>query len=250
MFLGNPSLPVLIDGKKAGELLKNAFAEKNWKEISVSAEKLILVPYFLFEYSTYREEERHGEKIVTGVERKQLVLNPETNDIVEDVAESLPSEREMLNEIADEIKLEVKKSGLDEERAEKICQLKTAELLEQPLNRIIIENVLKFYAPLWEMRVLIGEQQIMLHVSASSGNIVEKGKIPHREKSAEEIARETFNELKDPKAWLRYSKEIIELASKGEHTEALKIKNFVSGHLLWAVLLILTAALLFVIFLL
>jgi len=37
-----------------------------------------------------------------------------------------------------------------------------------------------------------------------------------REKTFSELAKETVSELKEPKAWVEYSKSVIKYASKGE----------------------------------
>ena len=251
MFLGNPSLPISIDGGKARESVEAAISQRNWKEFSVNLAKLILVPYYFFEYSTYTEEEKGSEKIVAGVERGRLVFNPETSEVVEGISDSMPKEGEMIHSIENIEELEVRKTGLEGGKAEKLCQLKTAEKLGKPLNKIIVENTSLFYVPLWELNAEIDGQEIVLHVGAADGSILEEEKLPFREKTATELAKEAFEELKSPKAWLAYSRELLELAAKkrSKPKGAGLTAHYIGKNWLWILILGLAVILIAVIFL-
>ncbi len=249
MYLGNPSLPISVEVDKARELAEKALRERNWKDFSIEAAKLIFVPYYFFEYNTYSEKEREGEKVVSGVERGKLVLNPETTEIMEGIAEQLPEEKALVHEIPDGLEFEAKKPALKEKDAENICRLKTAEKLGKPIEKVSVMNVGLFYVPLWELGVKLREEQLSLYVSAVNGSVLEEESIPYREKTAAEITRETLQELREPKAWVQYSKELLQLITKrkkgGEKSDML---GTIRQNKTWLITIILVIVLLIVMF--
>ncbi|MAG21926.1 MAG: hypothetical protein CL943_01290 [Candidatus Diapherotrites archaeon] len=212
-------MPIAVSADKAKELIQTALASRNWKDIFVEKTKLFLVPYYFFEYHTYSEKEHNGEKIVSEVKKGVLVLDPETSEIVKGIAESLPPEKQMMREIPQEQEFEIKKAKLEIGGAKKIALLKTAEMIEKPLDKVSILNLKKFYVPLWEMSGKIAKQDIVVHISAVDGNILEEDLLPYREKSAKEITKEALNELKDPKTWLKYTQELVEMAGRNRGGE-------------------------------
>ena len=245
MYLGNPSIPISIDLDKAKDIVEQALKKRNWKDISIESGKILFVSYYFFEYSCFDEEERQGEKLVKNVQRGRLVLNPETNEIMEGVAEQLPKEGEMQHELPEFEEFEVKKPSLKAKNARKIALLKTAELLEKPAERVEIMDLHLFYIPIWEIKAKVKEQEVTINLSAANGQIIEEEKLPFREKTAGEITRETLNELKEPKAWVKYSKELIQLIRKKRGKgKGVKIKNS------WLITIFLIIILLIVIFLL
>jgi hypothetical protein len=251
MFLGTPALPIKIGADKARELLEKAFRARNWKDASVEAEKLVLVPYYFFEYAAYREKEKAGERIVSKVERGKLVLDAEKAEVVEGIAEQLPEEKEMLRELPEGIKLELKKAPLEEKEARKICLFKTAEKLARAIDKVSIMNLRPFYFPLWEMQARINGEKLALHLSAVNGAILEEKDIPVREKTAAEITKETLEELRNPKAWVQYSRDLVRLVTGGRQggPKAGALKGIWENKV-WLVTIALIIILLVVVFLL
>jgi len=240
MYLGNPSLPISIDAENAVQIAENAIKERNWKDFSIAGKKIVFVPYYFFEYSTYSEKEQEGEKIVSSVEKEKAVLNPETTEIMEGIAEAIPNEKEMVNEIPEDMDFEVKKTSLDEKNAEKLCRLKMAEKLSKPIDKVDVMRVGMFYAPLWEISARIREKEVVMQLSAVNGQIKDAESLPSREKTAAEITNETLEELKHPKAWVKYSKELLELVAKsGKQEEGKGISIGFGKNKVWLLSIIL-----------
>jgi hypothetical protein len=212
MYLGNPSLPISVDANAAKELATSVLKKRNWKDVSINSVKVVYTPYYLFDYVSYSEKETQGQDIVSGVEKGRLVLNPETTELVEEGISSI-NEREFSNEIPDGTEFELRKASLGGKSAEKVCQLKTAEKLARPIEKVLVENARLFYIPIWEIKAQIDEQEIELHIGAVNQGVLDEEKIPTREKTDSELVKEALNELKDPKAWVRYSREILGMAS-------------------------------------
>ncbi len=223
MYLGNPSLAISVDAEAARELAETALKKRNWKDVSINSLKIIYTPYYLFDYVSYSEKEQKGEEIVSGVEKGRLILNPETAELVEEGVSAI-NENEFSNEIPDGTEFELRKPSLGGKSAEKVCQLKTAEKLARPAGKVIVENARLFYIPVWEVKAQIEEKEIVLHLGAASHGVLDEEKLPEKEKTSSELVNEALRELKDPKAWVRYSRELLGLAVKrrrGRNSSAL-----------------------------
>ena len=247
MYLGDPSLPISVDEEKAKQLVEQALKKRNWKEVSIEETKLVLVPYYLFDYVSYSEKEHHGEQVVEEVEKGRLVINPETMEVMQGIADSL-DESSLTNEISSHEEFEIRKPKLKGKNAEKICQLKTAQLLERPAEKVMVEKVKLFYIPLWEIKAKFHNQEALLLVSAVSENVLEEEKLPFREKTNADIVNETLEELQNPKAWVRYTKELIELAAKGK-TGGPGVFSKIGGNWLWIITAVLLIILIIVVLL-
>jgi hypothetical protein len=64
------------------------------------------------------------------------------------------------------------------------------------------------YYPSWIIRILLDKKEYALMASGVTGRIANIEKIPLKEKKTHELVGETFRELKEPGAWLKYSREI------------------------------------------
>lgn len=213
MYLGNPSLPISVDAGTARELAKTALKKRNWKEVSVISLKLVYTPYYLFDYVSYSEKEHKGQDIVSDVEKGRLILNPETAELIAEGVSAI-NENEFSNQVPEGIEFELRKPSLGGKSAERVCQLKTAEKLAKPAEKVIVENARLFYIPVWKVKVQIEEKEIVLHLGAASQGILGEEKLPTREKTGSELVNEALDELKDPKTWVRYSRELLGMAVK------------------------------------
>ena len=74
----------------------------------------------------------------------------------------------------------------------------------------------QIYVPFWVVYVTVAEGTFKIKISAINGEVFGSEKVPIREKGFMEITEETLEELKNPKAWLKYTKEIVAGSGKRE----------------------------------
>jgi len=229
MYVGNPVFPISFQLEQVAELVEKTLLKKNWKSFEKGEIKLILTPFYLFYYDAVFEEDAKpkGEP-----QRGRLALNGETAELGTDLAESMPPEEELVKELPDEYPLIVRKPLFSKQEAEKIALLKTASMLNTDRKNIVLTGFKIIYYPMWIAFVTIGGQTQQLEISAVTGEVFGEEKVPGREKGFVEITKETLEELKQPGAWIRYSREITDKTAEklsGKTKEAGPAKEPASG---------------------
>jgi len=214
MYLGNPSLPVSIPAEKALEKVKQILEEKNWRDFESGGMKLSLFPCFYFTYHYFLEEEKEGKKIVSLSKDGLLALNATTLKADEKLARTIKDNSEKADNTAPEIEFEEKESMVGRESEEKVLQVKTAEFFSAPLDNVVISNVKKYFVPVYESFITIEGTTHDIRINAVNGEVEGIEDVPQREKGFLELTRETFSDLKEPKAWLDYSKGLAKETGK------------------------------------
>ncbi len=210
MFFGNPVVPIAFQLEQVFELVEKIILEKNWKSFEKGEVKLVLSPFYLFYYDVAFEEKG---KPTGKTKHGRLALNGETAELSEELAESMPNETELAQELNDNYPMVVRKAIFSKTEAEKIALLKTASLLEADRDDIILTGFKEIYYPRWIAFATVAGQTYEFEISAVTGEIFGEEKVPEREKGFVELTHETLQELKKPGAWLRYSKEIAQISS-------------------------------------
>lgn len=206
MLVGNPVFPISFRLEQVAELIEKTLKKKNWQSFDRGEIKLVLRPLYVFYYDAVFPEER-GK-----TERGRLALDGETARLDREKAESMPQDSELLNELPDEYPLAVRKPIFSKQEAEKIALLKTASLVGADRKNVVLTGLKMIYYPTWLAFVTVKEETYQLEISAATGELFGEEQVPEREKGFVEITRETLHELSEPGAWLRYSREIADLA--------------------------------------
>jgi len=230
MLVGNPVFPVSVGLEKAAGIIEKAIRAKNWKEFEKGKIKLVLKPFYLFYYDAVFKEK--GKK----PERGRLALDGETAELGREIAGAMPEESGLVRELPDEYPLIVRKPLFSEKEAGKIALLKTSSLIGAERDSIVLTGFSLVYYPMWLVFVAVKQETIEIEISAVTGDVLGEEKVPLREKGFVEITMETLEELKQPGAWLRYSKEIAGFAggkAAGAPKQKLGIPALFRNPLFW-----------------
>lgn len=212
MFLANPAVPVSFSLEEAAKVIEKSLRKKNWRNFEKGEIRLALVPYYVFYYdAAFGEEGKPGRK----TERGRLALNAETAELGKEIAEEIPEEESLAKEYPDDsYPFSAGKALISKKEAEKIALLKTASMVGTTRENIVLSGMQLVYYPTWNVFVTVAEENYELDISAVSGKIFGEERVPEREKGFVEITKETLNELKEPGAWLKYSKEVTGTVGK------------------------------------
>ncbi|MCX6799149.1 MAG: hypothetical protein NTW59_03575 [Candidatus Diapherotrites archaeon] len=203
-----PLFPVSFSKGQASELVQKLLRRKNWRKFETKSLRLVLSPFYFFYYDAALEETREGRVIVKETKRGRAALDAATGELNAQVMESVESIVEPVNTLPEGIEAETKKPLFSGNEAEKIASLKTAGLLQVGWEDVVLSDFKMVYYPIWIATVGVGGEEHTLRISGVSGELLEEEKLPTRQKSVSEITKETLQELREPKAWLHYSKEV------------------------------------------
>jgi len=205
LYIGSPALPLKIKLEEAIKLIEDVLKKKHWQNFSMGEMKLVLEPFYFFDYSI-----SEGLKVI---EKGSLALNALEKKLDKTAAANFSEKiNETTNKLSGEYPIEVKKIDLDEEELKQIIGEKIKEKVKK--GTIEVSNIEKFYSLRWETFVTVKEKNYKITVSGVSGTVIGAESVPERERGFVEITRETLQELKQPSAWLKYSKEIVDETKK------------------------------------
>lgn len=209
MYLGSPLLPITISAQKATQDLKEALEKKNWIDFEIVKETLILVPYFLYNYHYYVEQHKEGAQIIKEAFDGVLAIDGHSIKIEEDKVDLIKYSWNKAGQITPKETFDEKWNNIDKKEQHEIIKLKTAEYFDVPKSNVIVTAIRKVLVPFYVFKVTVGDAEFKVQKNAVDGAFYGLKEIPMREKSTIEITRETINELKDPKAWIKYTKEMM-----------------------------------------
>lgn len=229
MYLSSPLLPINASIPKINQQIKEALSKKDWREIEIEKPTLILVPYFLYNYHYYTEHKDDGKGIIKDTFDGILVINGHTIKIEEDLVELIKHTWKKSVQTTPKEKFEEKWNNIDRKQQHEVIQLKTAEYFDVPKQNVIVTSVRKVLLAFYLTKVKIDHQEFDIKVNALNEKIIGLEKIPSREKGLIELTKETISDLKKPKNWWIYSKELF-VDTKKSISSKRKEKKEVSGE--------------------
>ncbi|MEI7960928.1 MAG: hypothetical protein WCI04_01200 [archaeon] len=209
MYLGNPLLPINLTVASAIDSVKKELSKRFWHEHELKPLKLNLVPYFLFNYHYYFEQDDSAKKTIKKSTHGILAVDGHDVSIREDQVELIKHNWKKGSNIIPKGAFEEKWNNIEKREQDAVLTLKTAEQFNVSKDNVVISSARKVFIPFYKTSVIAGGKEYPLIINAVDGTIEGIKKIPHREKGRREIAKETINELKDPKNWIKYSKDAI-----------------------------------------
>jgi hypothetical protein len=232
LYVGSPLLPLKVTGKKVAKDIESSIKEKNWHEFKIATLKLSLVPYFLFNYHYFKEKEVNGEKIIESSVDGFLLLNGESVSVEKDLSNLVKSNIKDVSNEAPLIPFEEKETTIDKKEQSEIIQFKIAEYFHVPKENVVISNVKKVLIPFYETFVEVKEGIFNIKINAVDGKVYGIDEVPEREKGFVELTKETINDLKDPKKWIEYTKELLVESGKFTKNKGKKVSIITSKKII------------------
>lgn len=217
MYVGSPLLPLKLEGKKVAELLGTTLKSKNWHDFKLATLKLTLTPYFLFNYHYYKEKIENDQKIIESSVDGFLALNGASVKIEKGMEKIIKSSLKDSISDAPTIPFEEEETTIEKKEQNDVLQFKAAEYFHVPKENVVISSVKKVLIPFYETFVEVKEGTFKIKINAITGEMIGIEEVPEREKGFMEITKETLDDLKDPKKWVEYTKEMFVETGKYTH---------------------------------
>ncbi len=204
MQIDKPSFPISFTRKQADALVKERVNAKGWTRHKVLRVKYIYHPYILFNFHGFRKsEEEKGEGVKDEIQEKMAL--DALNDEFSDMASNLSDKKSIENQVIKDDETEALNPLISEEEAKELLPLKLSAKFDIPRSNVFITGMRLVYAPEWKYIVEVDIKTYDFTIDAVNGGLEGDEKIPVREKSWNEVTRETITELQNPGAWVKYS---------------------------------------------
>ncbi len=209
------ALPIKISIEKAREKVEKLLKEKRWKDFTIRAQTnkpslkitrssagLNYRCYYYFNYSATIEK----EGVVNKVEIWHSIMDAKTLQIDNSFLKKFS-----IYDIEEKEEANYEKPKTDKTVLKRIAAVKIAEKFATKKENVEIFEDFIFYCPFWQINVKIEGEDKTYHfqVNAYSGDL-NGPEIPEKPETLTEIVEETIEDLKDPKKWVQYTKEIME----------------------------------------
>lgn len=214
MYLSSPLLPINASIPKINQQIKEALKKKDWHEIEIEKPTLILVPYFLYNYHYYTEHKDSEKGVIKDTFDGVLVINGHTIKIEEDLVELIKHSWKKSIQTTPKEKFDEKWNNIDRKQQHEVIQLKTAEYFDAPKQNVLVTSVRKVLLGFYLTKVKVDHQEFEVKVNALNEKIHGLEKIPSREKGIVEITKDTMGDLKKPKNWWIYTKDLFKDTKK------------------------------------
>lgn len=209
MYLGNPLLPINITAQAAADTIKKKLEEKYWHEYEQKSFMLDLMPFFLFNYHYYLENEGDGKRTIKSAVHGLLAIDGHEIVVREDLVELLKHNWKKATPEIPRGEFHEKWNNIEKREQDEVLQMKTAEHFGVPKQNVVISSAKKMLVPFYTIKLLINEEEYWVSINALDGTISGMKEIPERKKGYKELTNETINDLKHPSSWIKYSKEAI-----------------------------------------
>lgn len=217
MYLSNPLLPLNASIPKLTQKIKEELKKKDWNEIEIQKPTLVLVPYFLYNYHYYTEHKDGDKGLIKDTFDGVLIINGHTIRIEENLVELIKHNWKKSIQNTPKEKFEEKWNNIDRKQQNEVIQLKTAEYFDVPKQNVIITSVRKVLLGFYLTTVKVDHQEFEIKINALNEEIKGLEKVPFREKGIVELTKDTFSDLKKPKNWWVYTKELFAETKKDKN---------------------------------
>ncbi|MCX8158502.1 MAG: hypothetical protein N3D73_02430 [Candidatus Diapherotrites archaeon] len=217
MYLDSKAFSVEFSLENSLELVNSLLNSRYWRKFSRGSIKLIYAPCWYFGYHAY-ELNKDGVASITHAGR--LVFIEFLNEFDESIAKLYSKlDKGLKNQIDEQYPFEVKESKLSKNEVSDLIKIKLSSQFKAKKDNIVIDSLEKIYVPFWVIYVSLSEDTHSLIVNAITGEIVNEAEVPERDVGWIEITREMLDELKNPGAWVEYTKKFsAKLSNKKEVT--------------------------------
>ena len=208
VYLGKPTFPISFALEEVVGRIGDTLKSKHWHKFEMGDVKLVYVPYYIFNCDLFHEQEEDGK--ISEKHAGKHAISAVTRELNQKVADAfIEHEDKLVNEMQEAYPAVIRKAVLDKKEMEKIAGLRLAAWKETGSKHIIVSGLDMIYFPVWIVYVTVAEGTYKFEISALDGTVMEEDEVPEREKGFLEITGETLEELKEPGAWLRYSKGVL-----------------------------------------
>jgi hypothetical protein len=201
-------LPTKITPEDVSAEIEKALKKKNWKTFEASEPLLRLVPFFLFNYHYFEENDAGGRKLINKSHDGILAFNGYAIKIEDELTEPIKLNWKYSVIEAPKLKFKEKWNNLEKKEQQEILQIKTAQYFSVPKENVVISQAKKIFVPYFESYIKVNEKSYEVAYNALLKKFLDIDKVPVREKSIREITVETLNELRKPANWGKYAFEI------------------------------------------
>jgi len=210
MYLGNPLLPIKFTPAEAVEKINKEIKKKNWYEYELTPLKLTLVPYFLFNYHYYIENDNEGKNVIKSTVHGILAVDGHDIKVRTDLVDILKHNWKNTVQEVPRGEFSERYCNIDKKDQNEVLQLKTAQYFNVPKANVVVSEPRKLLLPEYWTVAKLNEKKYDITFNSVDGSLSGIKELPERQKGYMEITKETFNELKNPKSWFMYSAQVIE----------------------------------------
>jgi hypothetical protein len=209
MYLGNPSLPLKFSLKDSISAVEKKLVENNWDKFEQGKHKLVLKPFYYFNYHFFKEKIVDEQKVIESSVDGFLALDAITLKIAEINGKLISENLKEITSKAPEMEFIKLADDIEKKELKAIINLKIAGHFHIPKQNIVVSSIKKCFLPVYEIEFLLNEKKMIVKVNAVTNEILNPKDIPFREKSISEVTQETLEELTNPNSWIKYTKEIF-----------------------------------------
>jgi hypothetical protein len=207
MALLSSSFPITFTAENLRKKIEELVYSNNWKEFEIKELKLVFKPFYVFNFNAFKEK---NQGIVSDSIKGKKALNALTSELNEKIASFFKvSQPKDLDEEELPENFEVLQPELSLNEAKKVILVELSKNLSIPKENIFIFGLKLVLVPEWNALIKINEKNFSIAFSAIDGTPLLKPKIPLRNKGVLELSEELLIELREPKAWLKYFKNLL-----------------------------------------
>ena len=159
MYLGNPLLPIKFTPAEAVEKINKEIKKKNWYEFELTPLKLTLVPYFLFNYHYYIENDNEGKNVIKSTVHGVLTVDGHDIKVRTDLVDLLKHNwKDTIQEVP-RGDFSERYCNIDKKDQNEVLQLKTAQYFNVPKTNVVVSEPRKLLLPeYWTVAKLNGKK--------------------------------------------------------------------------------------------
>lgn len=199
MLLEKPAFPVSYGLDRAEEKVSNFFISQNAKKFSFLSYDLEYVPYFLFSFDVYAEE----DKKTRFLEHNNAALNALTGDLDFKLSYFVFQYENMSKEIKHNYSYKVIQPRISEKEARKIISMKIAAKNQTTKDLVIISGLVFSFIPFWKFNMNVFGSKVLVCINAYDGSLKCEQDFPKKEKKIpkKDELEEAISDVSKPNNW-------------------------------------------------
>ena len=235
MLLDSQTFELVLTPEVALSSVKKDLGSAGYKRIEVEQIRLFYTPFWVFTFDIEGTAQPISGK---------TSINACSGDVSEFVPALFERPLNKTRKTAENVESEVESTAVDKREVERVAQARVAAQVGVKKDQVSVSAFQKIYVPFYRIWLSAEGNPIKAEVDGCLGATFGLEGIPKKQKTMDEVTKDTLNKLKTPSGWADLTSRTVDAASSALTGKSAPIPGLGQGGV-WLILIAILFVLLF-----
>lgn len=204
MLLDAQTFELSVTPEVALSLVQKEVSRSGHKDLDVQQIRLFYTPFWVFTFDV-----EGAAQPISG----KTALNASSGDVSEFVPVLIDRPLNKTKRTAENVESEIEATAVDRREVEKVAQARVAAQIGVRKEQVSVSAFQKFYIPFYRVWFSVAGTPMKAEVDGCLGAVFGLEGVPKKQKSMDDVTRETLEKMKSPSGWAELAGRTVDAAT-------------------------------------